>query len=255
MAATVTARRPTPKANRRTDPAAAGGGRGASRAAGGHGAGGAGGDRGAGAGRLSGQHKRLLGVVAAIIAVAVSFVVGLNIGRPDWPAEGSADVGFARDMSSHHAQAVEMAMIAYQRATNDEVRAVGADIAITQQGQIGIMQAWLDTWRVPTNSSEPPMAWVPGGEAMLKGNLMPGMATREEINKLREATGEQVDILFLQYMLRHHAGGIHMVDAVLAADPSPPVRELAEAMKRGQQKEIVLMQQLLSEFGASPLPN
>lgn len=196
-----------------------------------------------------------MAIAAAVLAAALSFVVGLNVGRPDWPGEGSADVGFARDMMSHHAQAVEMGMIAYQRATNDEVRAIGADIAITQQGQIGTMETWLDTWRVPLNSSDPPMSWVPGGENMLRGNLMPGMATREEINELLAATGEQVDILFLQYMLRHHAGGIHMVDAVLAADPSPPVRELAEAMKSGQQKEIVSMQRLLREFGASPLPN
>lgn len=193
-------------------------------------------------------------IAGSIVVGLLGFLIGVSVGRPSWPGDDSADAGFARDMSSHHAQAVEMGMIAYQRATNDDVRSLGYDIAVTQQGQIGIMQTWLDTWGVPRNSTDPPMSWVPGGERMLNGNLMPGMATREEVGQLMEATGEQVDILFLQYMLRHHQGGIHMVNELLARDPSPPVRELAEGMKTGQQKEVLVLQDLLRQFGASPLP-
>src|SRR5690606_9497971 len=114
--------------------------------------------------------------------------------------------------------------------------ALGYDIAVTQQSQIGMMESWLDTWGAPRNSTDPPMSWVPDSERMLNGNLMPGMATREEVNELFEATGEQVDILFLQYMLRHHLGGIHMVDEVLERNPIETVRKLAEAMKAGQEK-------------------
>lgn len=207
-------------------------------------------------GLLGGSRSRIgLAVIAGVVVGLLGLMIGLNVGRPSWPGEGSADVGFARDMSSHHAQAVELGMIAYQRGTTDAVRSLGGDIAITQQGQIGVMQTWLDTWGVPRNSNDPPMSWIPGGDEMVNGNLMPGMATREEMNQLLAATGEQVDILFLQYMLRHHLGGIHMADEVLARDPSPPVRELAEAMKRGQEAEVIVLQDLLEEFGASPLPN
>jgi uncharacterized protein (DUF305 family) len=194
-------------------------------------------------------------IAAALVLGLLGFMIGLNVGRPNWPAEGSADVGFARDMSTHHAQAVEMGMIAFQKATREDVRSLGYDIALTQKGQIGTMQGWLDTWGVPTTGNDRPMLWVPGGEAMLDGNRMPGMATREEIGQLMDATGEQVDILFLQYMIRHHLGGFHMVEAVLAADPSPPVRELAETMKRNQGAEVIVMQNHLRELGASPLPN
>jgi uncharacterized protein (DUF305 family) len=196
-----------------------------------------------------------LAVVSAIIVGLLGFAIGTNVGRPNWPGEDSADVGFARDMASHHAQAVEMGMMAVHKATNDRVRSLGHDIATTQQAQIGRMFSWLDTWGVPRYTNDPPMAWVPGGDAMVKGNLMPGMATREEINQLREAEGEEFDIYFLQLMIRHHLGGVHMVDAVLARDPSPPVRELAEQMKRNQSNEVVVMQNLLAEFGASPLPS
>jgi uncharacterized protein (DUF305 family) len=191
--------------------------------------------------------------VAAVLLVLLGFAAGLLTARPSYPDETSADAGFARDMSAHHAQAVEMAMIAYQKATLEEVRSLAGDIAVTQQGQIGVMQTWLDTWGLGPNSSQQPMAWMPGGPETLKGNLMPGMATREEVNKLRSATGKEVDILFCQYMHRHHLGGIHMVDGVLKASPRPEVRELADAMKRGQSFEVNLLEQILTKLGAKPL--
>jgi uncharacterized protein (DUF305 family) len=190
---------------------------------------------------------------AAVLLVALGFVAGLLTGRPSWPAEASAEAGFARDMSEHHGQAVEMAMIAYQKATLEEIRTVAGDIAITQQGQIGVMQTWLKTWGLGPNSSRAPMSWMPDGEAALDGNRMPGMATREEVGKLRSATGKEVDILFCQYMHRHHLGGIHMVDGVLKVTARPEVRELAEAMKRNQGFEVDLLEKILTSLGAKPL--
>jgi uncharacterized protein (DUF305 family) len=195
-------------------------------------------------------------VAAAVIVGLLGFTIGLNVGRPSWPADGSADVGFARDMSAHHAQAVEMAMIAFQKASREDVRSLGSDIAMTQKGQIGVMQTWLQTWGVPANTNDAPMAWVPDGASMLNGNRMPGMATREEINRLNDATGEQVDILFLQLMIRHHLGGVHMIDAVLGQGSSDEVKQLAEEMKRTQTAEVSTMQNILTnELHASTLPN
>ena len=54
-------------------------------------------------------------------------------------------------------------------------------------------------------------------------------------------------------MLRHHLVGIHMVDGVLASDPVPEVRELAETMKRNQSTEIATMKTDLEKLGAKPL--
>jgi uncharacterized protein (DUF305 family) len=200
------------------------------------------------------SRPRLVGAaVLAVLVIAAAFTVGLIVGRPSHPGEGSADVGFARDMSAHHAQAVEMGMIAYRNATLPDVRTLGGDIAITQEGQIGTMQTWLKSWGVGPNSSSAPMSWMPDGQRSLVNNLMPGMATRDEVAKLKAATGKDADILFLQYMLRHHLGGIHMVDGVLAENPSPEVRELAETMKKNQSGEITVMENLLSQLGAKPL--
>jgi uncharacterized protein (DUF305 family) len=191
--------------------------------------------------------------VAAVLLVLLGYAGGLLTTRPSYPDEASAEAGFARDMSAHHAQAVEMAMIAYQRSPSDEVRSLAGDVAITQQGQIGVMQTWLKTWGLGPNSLQRPMAWMPNGPETLKGNLMPGMATREEVNKLRAATGKEVDILFCQYLHRHHLGGIHMVDGVLKLTSRPEVRELAEAMKRNQGFEVTLLEDILTKLRAKPL--
>jgi uncharacterized protein (DUF305 family) len=202
---------------------------------------------------LSPRAKVIAGVVTAVIIAMIGFTAGALTARPDHPGEGSAEVGFARDMSTHHGQAIEMGMIAFQNATTPEVRTLGGDIAITQQGQVGMMQGWLNEWGVGPNSTEPPMSWMPDGQRALNGNLMPGMATREEIAKLKAAKGTDVDILFLQYMLRHHLGGIHMVDGVLAQNPTREVKDLAETMKKNQSVEVTVMQNMLAKLGAKPI--
>ena len=203
--------------------------------------------------QLSPRGRIAAGVLVVILIAAIGYTAGLLTPRHDTPGEGSPEVGFARDMSAHHAQAVEMGMIAYQNASTPDVRTLGGDIAITQQGQVGIMQTWLKDWGVGPNGTAPPMSWMPDGQRALNGNLMPGMATREEVAKLKAATGKDVDILFLQYMLRHHLGGIHMVDGVLAENPSPQVRELAETIKKNQSGEVTVMENMLSKLGARPL--
>src|SRR3712207_5353493 len=63
-----------------------------------------------------------------------------NIGAP---SDSSPEAGFARDMMVHHAQAVEMAEILRDKSESEEMRTLAADIALTQQAQIGQMQGWL----------------------------------------------------------------------------------------------------------------
>jgi uncharacterized protein (DUF305 family) len=197
--------------------------------------------------------KIIVGVVAAVALLFIGFAAGSLTPRLSTPGDNSAEAGFARDMAVHHAQAVEMGMIAYQKASTPAVRSLGGDIAITQQGQIGVMDTWLADWGLDKNSGNPPMSWMPNGERALNGNLMPGMATRDEVNKLRAATGKDLDILFCQLMLRHHLGGVHMIDAVLAENPTSEVRDLATTMKANQTAEIPVMENLLTSLGATPL--
>jgi uncharacterized protein (DUF305 family) len=210
------------------------------------------------------QLRKWLLATGIPLAIVIALISGYAVGRavsPDAqpvtaastttasPADDSPEAGFARDMSTHHAQAVEMGMIAAARATDPDVRTLGYDIALTQENQIGIMQTWLTFWGLNPTSDQKPMAWMPEGSAALKNGLMPGMATQNEMQQLRDAKGKQVDILFLKLILAHHLGGIHMVDGLLAKSQNADVTSLAKNMKAGQQGEVTVIQQLQKQIG------
>ena len=212
------------------------------------------------------QARKWLLPASISLAVVIALIFGYAVGRAFFhdaqpitpasastasPADDSAEAGFARDMSTHHAQAVEMGMIAAAKATDPDVRSLGYDIALTQENQIGIMQTWLSFWGLnPTSDTDQkPMAWMPEGTAALKNGLMPGMATQDQMQQLRDAKGKEVDKIFLQLILAHHLGGIHMVDGVLAKSQNADVRSLAQNMKTGQQREITVIQQLQKQLG------
>jgi uncharacterized protein (DUF305 family) len=191
------------------------------------------------------------------LAVAAAVVVGLLLGyagglltpRLTRPGDASAEAGFARDMTSHHAQAVEMGLIAFQRGADPEVRTIGGDIASGQQGEIGTMQTWLRSWGLDPTGSQPAMAWMPDGAGLVRNGLMPGMATPEEMAQLRAAQGHELDVLFLQMMVRHHLGGIHMIDGILDATDEPDVVRTAQTMKNTQQNDLTNLQAALKRLG------
>jgi uncharacterized protein (DUF305 family) len=180
---------------------------------------------------------------------------GFLAGRPGEPGDDSAEAGFARDMATHHAQAVEMSMIAVQRTGNDDLRTLALDMGLTQQAQIGMMRAWLDTWNLSPTATGPAMAWMSDDTGMSHDGMtgtpsaagwpaMPGMATTAELDTLRQSQDAAFDSYFVDLMVRHHNGGIRMVDAVLARDPDTLVRDLATSMRRGQQSEIAALEQI-----------
>ncbi|WP_117210599.1 DUF305 domain-containing protein [Allorhizocola rhizosphaerae] len=191
--------------------------------------------------------------IMLILGLMLGFAAGVVVPRAfassSTPGDASAEAGFARDMSDHHAQAVHMAMLAHQRAANGTLRVIAGDIAVTQQGQVGMMQQWLREWGLNTNRTGSPMAWMPDGEQSLQDGLMPGMATPAELTQLESATGPDFDRLFLKLMIKHHLGGIHMVDGVLKQSTNPDIVWLAGSMKSGQQGEITVMQQLQQSIG------
>jgi len=76
--------------------------------------------------------------------------------------------------------------------------------------------------------------------------LMPGMATTDQIARLGQAT-----VLYSQLMIRHHLGGVMVVDGVLARSDRGDVLALAGPMKRVQQNEITVFSAVLARNGAA----
>lgn len=189
-------------------------------------------------------------LVVGALALLAGALAGYALRGAGTPDSASVDVGFARDMSLHHEQAVQMASIIYDRSTDPAIRSLAYDILTTQQGQIGIMSGWLDAWGVPWTSAGPRMAWM----GMPTEGLMPGMATADQMAALRAAQGTAADILFLQLMIPHHQGGVAMAADAAGRATQEPVRLLAQSMVEAQSLEIDYMNELLQTKGAAPLP-
>ncbi|AOW93036.1 DUF305 domain-containing protein [Rhodococcus sp. WMMA185] len=217
------------------------------------------------------SQRTALTVIGLIGALVIGFAVGFLV-RPSAeddtavPEAGSVDVGFAQDMSEHHSQAVEMSAIALADVNDPAVRSLAYDILTTQQNQLGQMQAWLDLWGQPLLPSGGYMGWMQpqqsdghgqdSDEAMHMGPMakMPGMATSEDMTALRQATGPAADVLFLQLMLRHHEGGLPMMEYAAEHAAERVTRDLAQKMVDTQESESTLITNMLAERGSSPLP-
>jgi uncharacterized protein (DUF305 family) len=205
---------------------------------------------------LQSRSARLIaGTLAALLILAAGVAIGLIVPLYTRPGDNSADAGFARDMAVHHAQAVEMGMLAYRKATDTELQTIGYDIATVQQYQIGMMQGWLDQWNLSYTGSNGAMSWMPDGKkSLLPDGRMPGMATRDEIDKLKTlAPGKDFDILFCQLMLRHHLGGIHMAETAIPLVKDSRVKALAQQIQKTQQLEVTTLTAKLKELGGQPL--
>ncbi|MET9800694.1 DUF305 domain-containing protein [Streptomyces sp. NPDC006368] len=199
------------------------------------------------------QGAAITAVVLALLFAGAATVASAGDGRPRTPAADSADAGFARDMSEHHQQAVEMSFIVRDRTTDDEVRRLAYDIANTQANQRGMMMGWLDMWGLPQVAmDQEPMAWMGMPSHHTAGGLMPGMATKAELDRLRAASGKQAEILYLQLMTDHHKGGVHMARGCVEKCAPGVERQLAQGMVDAQESEILLMTDLLEKRGAKP---
>ncbi len=191
--------------------------------------------------------ERLAWLLLVLAAAVLAYWFGLC--QASGPGSNSAEAGFARDMITHHAQAVDMATLIRERSSDPEIRQLALDILLTQQAQIGQMQGWLNTWGYPLASAGPAMEWM----GMPVSGLMPGMASPEQLNQLRGLESEPADILFLQLMITHHLSGVDMARAALELAHRPEVHALAHSMLDAQTLEIDLMNSLLERKGQSPV--
>lgn len=194
------------------------------------------------------------GGLAVAVAVAVDRV-------PVTPAADSVDAGFARDMSVHHLQGVEMANLVAERSDDPEVESIAFDISATQTNQAGRMQGWLALWGIPLSGGDT-MAWMGdaghghdmAGMDAASGALMPGMATEDELANLRGLTGTAFDVEFLRLMIRHHQGGFDMAQYAAEHAELQAVRDLAQSIEDSQSYEVSTMTDMLTARGGTPLP-
>ncbi len=154
-----------------------------------------------------------------------------------------ADVRFMQGMIGHHAQALEMTALLPERTGREDMRLLAKRIEVSQADEITMMERWLEARRQQ----------VPGPHAhhMMGAALMPGMLTPEEMARLAAATGDAFDRLFLESMIKHHAGALTMVQALFASPGAGQESEMfafASDVDADQRMEIDRMGAMLKEF-------
>jgi uncharacterized protein (DUF305 family) len=191
----------------------------------------------------------LIGGVAALLAVqsaASRTVVPANL-------PGPVDVGFAQSMRSHHDQAVVMTQILLDHGST-RLASLARSIQAAQLIDIGEMKGWLLLWNKPLLPATTGMDWMLLGKTPPDASLsryladcrsapggMPGLATSEELNRLRALDGDARDQLFLQLMIRHHQGALPMAHYAALNAETTVVRTLAAQIEVEQLQETAAM--------------
>lgn len=148
------------------------------------------------------------------------------------PVMNAADVKYLQDMVVHHQQALDMSILVPNRATSARIKALASRIKDTQGPEIQFMRGLLQEQgqRIPDHHTA--------------HEGMPGMATPEQLDRLKAASGQAFDEQFLQLMSAHHEGAIKMSEQVLTGGSHIRIEELANDIAVTQLAEIRRMRQI-----------
>lgn len=190
------------------------------------------------------QHP--VNVVGMIIAIAlIGGMVGwLVADAGDGSGGGEVDVGFLHDMRAHHEQAVQMGfMFLALEDTDPDLRTVARSIVAGQNQEIGRMVQLLRDFGAPEAAeTEEAMAWMGMATTV---DQMPGMASDDDLDALGATSGAAADDLFVELMVDHHEGGLHMAEAAAADAEDARVRSLAASIEASQADEIGELERLV----------
>ncbi len=156
------------------------------------------------------------------------------------------DVAFVQMMIPHHGQALEMSELAGKYAQDKRVRSLAERIRASQAPEIQAMSAWLEerNMEVPRPGDDPKKY----DHSQHGHNSMLGILTPAQMKRLATARGARFDRLFLQDMIRHHAGAIDMAVDAAQDGLDVIVGEMTADVAATQSAEISRMKDLLTEL-------
>jgi uncharacterized protein (DUF305 family) len=193
-------------------------------------------------------------LVLALVLCVISGLIGWRIAQPSHPGHSSVDVGFLEDMQTHHQQALELSYGYLEHGTNPLLRQIAREIINDQGIEIGEMRSVLGSWGLPStpDPTARAMAWM--HEPYPSAQQMPGMASSQDLQTLRDAQGPAAEEQFTRLMIRHHDGGIHMADYAAAAAQTPNIRNFARGISSSQRGEIDELNRIRQQLGFQAIP-
>ena len=145
-----------------------------------------------------------------------------------------ADIMFLQMMIPHHQQAIDMSNLALTRSKNSAILALAKKIIDAQSSEIVQMRAWLKD----AGAGEDP------GHSM---HDMGGMLSDQEMADLKAASGTTFDKLWLNGMIGHHDGALHMTNMIIDAD-NAELKVFGEGIIKVQTAEIAQMKEMIKKL-------
>lgn len=182
--------------------------------------------------------------MAAMAAAALLVPAGRALAQNAAPAK--ADVDFMQGMIHHHAQAIEMVNLIASHSSSAQMKSLGERINTSQRDEIAMMRTWLRDHGQEAPDPLPHLGMDMGDH---NAHMMPGMLTKEQMQRLAAAKGTAFDRLFLTGMIQHHEGAITMVKALFAtsgAAQNTAIFRFASDVDADQRAEITRMRAMLT---------
>ena len=195
------------------------------------------------------------GALVAVIIVLLAIIIGISLNRnsndsffgmhsnesmgmhntSSTATYTGADVMFLQMMIPHHQQAIDISNIALKTSKDSELLALARTIIKAQTSEILQMKSWLQDAGVTTDM----------GHSM---SGMGGMLDDTKLSDLSAARGKTFDRLWLEGMVGHHDGAIHMTTMIQDASNSD-IRVFGESIVKDQSAQIVQMKAMLKRIG------
>lgn len=205
---------------------------------------------------------------ACVTAAALSGVLvacgGDDVGGRDEPsatrtaADGTeyndADVRFATELIQHHAQAVQLSVLAQDRPLDPAVARLADRVREARVPEIETMTDWLTAWgeEIPETAMDHANAGHGGpdgpaghGAGSDAAPELPEMLGDGDLHALEEAPDSEFQDLWLALMVEHHQGAIELALTHQEQGADGEAVELAEAVEAAQAEEVATMERLL----------
>lgn len=185
------------------------------------------------------DRKTLLGLsIALLLIIGVSAFTVLDNPEADNPEDQVSEDQFNRNdamfmnmMIVHHDQAIKMSELAENRTDNERILELSSNISEAQKAENQQMTEWMRSLGLEPGNHHP----------------MAGMASREEMQQLRNSNGSEFNQMFAELMIEHHEGGIEMASSFRETGSHPELREMQGEMVEAQQNEIEKMREWQEE--------
>jgi uncharacterized protein (DUF305 family) len=177
--------------------------------------------------------RPLLALLALLALLGLPGVASASAPAPT-NAEARFEVDFLRETVDHHFMALEMGELCVEKATDERLQAVCADIVAAQAGEIEDMRGFLRDW--------------------YSTDEQPSTTKRDErdMEELEEAEpGEEFDVLVSEMFIEHHRVQIRRSELCLRRAFHEELVDLCERQIETQSAEIEVFEAVIESYRES----